>query len=404
MNEREHRILTTHVGSLIRPPELIAYYQAMERALDGGPPVDAAAFEQCVRDSVAQVVRQQAEAGVDLVSDGEFSKSWLWANYTIDRLSGLEHRELDPGDAFFSPIHGKDRRDFAEFYAEYDKSRVFFGRNRSRTRRWTVTGPLRYTGQAAVARDLTNFRDALRGVTVAGGFLTAVAPGSMLPERADVYYRTEEEGLFAVAEALREEYRAIVDAGYILQIDDAYLASWYDMTLSAGGSLDDYRKWATVRIDALNHALEGIPEERTRCHVCWGSWNGPHTTDVPLRAIADLLLRIKTGGYVLEMANARHEHEWRVWADVKLPEGKTLVPGVVGHQTNVVEHPELVAERIVRLAKLVGRENVIAGTDCGFSPGPFQARFHVSIQWAKLRSLAEGAQLATRELWGRAAA
>ncbi len=398
MEERANRILTTHVGSLIRPPDLIALYQQMEKALDGGAPLDNARYQQCLASSVADVVRQQADVGVDLVSDGEFGKSWTWANYAVDRLSGLEHLELKPGEKFRSPIHGKDRSDFAEFYADYDPTRVFFGRERSFARRWVVTGPLRYNGHAALNRDLTNFRNALKAVNVTGGFLTAVAPGSMLPEREDQFYRTEEEGLFAAADALREEYRAIVDAGFILQVDDAYLASWYDM-MQPRGSMDDYRKWAAVRVEALNHALKGIPEERTRFHMCWGSWNGPHTTDVPLRSIVDLLLRVKTGGYVLEMANARHQHEWRVWEDVKLPEGRVLVPGVISHQTNVVEHPELVAERIVRLAKLVGRENVIAGSDCGFSPGPFLKRFHPSIMWAKLGALAEGARLASRELW-----
>jgi 5-methyltetrahydropteroyltriglutamate--homocysteine methyltransferase len=392
------RILTTHVGSLIRPPELVAYYKTMEQALAGGPAVDAAAFEACVTQSIADVVKQQAKVGIDLVSDGEFGKGWLWANYTIDRLSGLEHRALAPGEPPFSPIQGQDRRDFAEFYADYDQTRIFFGRERARTHRWTVTGPLQYTGQAAVQRDVDNLKNALRGVDVAGAFITAVAPGSMIPERDDRYYRTEEEGLFAAADALHEEYRRIVDAGFILQVDDAYLASWYDMMRPAG-SHEDYRKWAELRVDALNHALRGLPEDRTRVHVCWGSWSGPHSNDVPFRDIADLVLKIRTGGYVLEMANVRHEHEWQVWESIKLPPGRYLVPGVVSHHTNLIEHPELVAQRIVRLAKVVGRENVIAGTDCGFSPGPFLRRFHPKIMWAKLDSLVKGARVATAELW-----
>ena len=393
------RILTTHVGSLIRPPELIAYYQAIERALDGGPPVDEAAFETCVRESVGAAVERQAQLGIDVVSDGEFGKSWLWANYTIDRMSGLEQRELSPGEKPFSPIHGKDRRDFAEFYTEYDQTRIFFGRERGRTRRWTVTGPIKYVGQATVARDIAGLKQALAAVTIADAFITAVAPGSMLPERDDRYYRSEEEALFAIAEALQEEYRAIIDAGFILQVDDAYLASWYDM-MPPNGTLADYRKWVGVRIAALNQALKGLPEERTRVHVCWGSWSGPHSTDVPLEAIIDLILTIKTGGYVLEAANVRHEHEWHVWENVKLPDGRCLVPGVVSHHTNLIEHPRLVADRIVRFARLVGRDNVIAGTDCGFSPGPFQRRFHPSIMWAKLETLVAGAKLATKELWG----
>jgi 5-methyltetrahydropteroyltriglutamate--homocysteine methyltransferase len=400
MGGYSERILTTHVGSLIRPPELIGIYQQMERALDGGPSIDEDTYERCLAKSVVNVVQQQATIGVDVASDGEFGKSWTWANYAIDRLSGLEHQELKPGQVFRSPIHGKDRRDFAAFYAEYDPTRVFFGRQHGRSRRWVVTGPIKYTGHKALKRDIENFKTGLRTANVSGGFLTAVAPGSLLPEREDEFYRTEEEGLFAVAEAMRDEYKAIVDAGLILQVDDAYLASWYDMMLPQG-SLEDYRKWAAVRVEALNFALKGIPEDRTRFHMCWGSWNGPHTTDVPLRAIVDLVLKIRVGGYVLEMANARHEHEWRIWESAMLPKGRKLVPGVISHQTNVVEHPELVAERIVRLAKLVGRENVIAGSDCGFSPGPFLRRFHPSIMWAKLGSLARGAQLATRELWPR---
>ena len=225
------KIFITHVGSLIRPPDLIANYQAIQRALDGGPPVDQTAFENCVRESVAAAVERQAQLGIDIVSDGEFGKSWLWANYTIDRMSGLEQRELSPGEKQFSPIHGKDRRDFAEFYAEYDQTRIFFGRERGRTRRWTVTGPIKYVGHAAVARDIAGLKQRSPPSHVADAFITAVAPGSMLPERDDRYYRSEEEALFAIAEALHEEYRAIVDAGFILQVDDAYMASWNDMML-----------------------------------------------------------------------------------------------------------------------------------------------------------------------------
>src|SRR5262249_7635975 len=204
--------------------------------------------------------------------------------------------------------------------------------------------------------------------------------------------------LFAIADALRDEYQAIVDAGLLLQVDDAYLASYYDIIVPPG-TLADYRRWASLRIEALNHALRGIPPERARYHVCWGSWNGPHASDVALKDIVDLILQVRVGGYSLEMANPRHEHEWRVWESTKLPDGKVLLPGLISHSTNVVEHPELVAERITRLAKLVGRENVIASTDCGFAQGPFVQRVHPSIMWAKLRALTEGARIATGELW-----
>jgi len=238
---------------------------------------------------------------------------------------------------------------------------------------------------------------------VVNAFLPVVAPASVVPQHKDEYYKSPEDALFAIADALHEEYKAIVDAGLIAQIDDAYLASYYDVMVPPH-TLADYRKWAEIRVEALNHALKGLPQERTRYHMCWGSWNGPHTNDVALKDIADLMLRINVGGYSLEMANPRHEHEWRVWESVKLPDGKTLLPGLVSHATNIVEHPELVAERIVRLANLVGRDNVIGSTDCGFAQGPFARRVHPSIQWAKLSSLVEGARIASRDLWRRSAA
>jgi 5-methyltetrahydropteroyltriglutamate--homocysteine methyltransferase len=233
---------------------------------------------------------------------------------------------------------------------------------------------------------------------VVDAFMPLVAPASVVPQRTDEYYKTEEEALFAIAEAVREEYKAVVDAGLIVQIDDAFLASSYDVMVPPK-TLSEYRKWAEVRVEALNHALKELPPERTRYHLCWGSWNGPHTNDVPLKDIVDLVLRVNVGGYSLEMANPRHEHEWRVWESVKLPDGKQLVPGLVSHATNIVEHPELVAERIVRLARLVGRENVIASTDCGFAQGPFARRVHPQIMWAKLGALADGARIATKRLW-----
>jgi len=257
-------------------------------------------------------------------------------------------------------------------------------------------------GQAAIRRDIEDLKQAIAGVDVVNAFLPVVAPASVVPARKDEYYKSEEEALFAIADALREEYRAIVDAGLIAQIDDAFLASSYDIMVPPK-TLAEYRKWAEVRVEALNHALKGIPRERTRYHLCWGSWNGPHTNDVAIADIVDLVLRVNVGGYSLEMANPRHEHEWRVWETVKLPDGTTLVPGLISHATNIVEHPELVAQRIVRLAKLVGRDRVIASTDCGFAQGPFARRVHPSIMWAKLGSLAEGAAIATRELWGRSA-
>jgi 5-methyltetrahydropteroyltriglutamate--homocysteine methyltransferase len=386
------RILTTHVGSLIRPPALTD----MLRAAEAGQRVDDTAFAECLEAAVAQVVRAQADIGLDIINDGEFGKTISWSRYVLTRMSGLERRAA-PADPNAMPrgIAGKDRRDFAEFYAAYDRTQGFTSMTG-----WTVVGPIKYTGQAAIQRDIADLKQALRGVPHEGAFMTAVAPGSVIPDRDDRYYRSDETFLSAIADALHEEYRAIVDAGFILQVDDAYLATYYDIIVPPG-SMDDYRRWAVLRVEALNHALRGIPPERTRYHMCWGSWNGPHVSDVGFDEIADLVLKVNVGGYALEMGNPRHEHEWRVWEKVKLPEGRVLLPGVISHSTNVVEHPRLVAERITRLARLVGRENVIASTDCGFAQGPFVQRVHPSIMWAKLRALVEGAQLATRELWPR---
>ncbi|MEX2453484.1 MAG: epoxyalkane--coenzyme M transferase, partial [Rhodospirillaceae bacterium] len=262
------------------------------------------------------------------------------------------------------------------------------------------TGPIAYTGMADLQRDIDNFKAALDGAGVEEGFLPVAAPASVIPDRKDEYYASEEEGLQAIADAMRVEYRAIVDAGLLVQLDDARAAVTYDRMVPPG-SFEDYYRWVARHMEALNYALEGIPAEKVRYHVCWGSWPGPHTTDVPLRRIADLILSVNAGAYVIEGANPRHEHEWKVWQDVKLPDGKVLVPGVISHATNVVEHPELVAERICRYAGVVGRENVIAGTDCGFAQSPLYQRVHPSIQWAKLEALVEGARLASDELWGR---
>jgi 5-methyltetrahydropteroyltriglutamate--homocysteine methyltransferase len=386
------RILTTHVGSLIRPTELLALLEAKR---DGNQVADQV-IADCTAKSVAAVVRQQADIGIDIVNDGEFGKSISWSRYILERLTGFQQRDRKPGDrAFPAATYGKDRRDFAEFYAEYDP-----GQNMVSMTGWAVDGPIRYKGAAALQQDIAALKAAVKGVNVADVFMPAVAPASVAPDRKDEFYRSDEDYLVAVAEALREEYKAIVAAGFILQIDDAYIASYYDVIVPPG-TMADFRKWARRRIDILNHALEGIPEERTRYHVCWGSWNGPHTTDVPFKEIADLVLNVRVGGYALELANPRHEHEWRVWEEIKLPPGRVLVPGVISHQTNVVEHPELVAERIERLAHLVGRDNVIASTDCGFAQGPFVRRTHPSIMWAKLNALVEGARLASGRLWNK---
>ena len=396
------RILTTHVGSLIRPPKLIEFW----RAIEDGKSYDEPAFETCLTESVAEVVRQQAEIGIDIVSDGEFSKGANWAFYVHKRLTGIGVRPAtseEARDPMASMGGGRDHEAFAEFYAEYDAASGLAKRLGNRV---IVNGPIKYSN-TQVSRDIRNLQAGVakvkdRHLSVAG-FLPVVAPASALPGAKIEYYKDEEAYLTALADALHEEYKAIVDAGLFVQIDDAFLPYMHERMVPPMTNAE-YRRWAQRRVDALNHALRGIPEERSRYHICWGSWNGPHVFDVPLKDIVDLLLQVRTGHYSFEAANPRHEHEWRVWQTVKLAPGKILIPGVISHATNIVEHPELVAERIVRLAKIVGRENVIGGTDCGFAQSPFARRVHRTIMWAKLKSLVEGARIATEVLWGKRAA
>jgi 5-methyltetrahydropteroyltriglutamate--homocysteine methyltransferase len=402
MPQSADRILTTHVGSLIRPPKLIEFW----RAIEDGKPYDEAAFEACLTESVAEVVRQQADVGIDIVSDGEFAKGVNWAFYIFKRLSGITIRTAtaaEMADPMASMGGGRDHQAFAEFYAEYDAATGLAKRLGNRV---IVNGPIKYAKQQ-VTRDIANLKAGVAKVQgkhpALAGFLPVVAPASALPGAKIEHYKDEETYLMALADALHEEYQAIVDAGLQVQVDDAFLPYMYERMVPPM-SKSDYRRWAELRIAALNRALAGIPEERSRYHICWGSWNGPHAFDVPLKDIIDLLLQVRVGHYSFEAANPRHAHEWRVWETVKLRPGQVLIPGVISHATNIVEHPELVAERIVRLAKIVGRENVIGGTDCGFAQSPFARRVHPSIMWAKLKSLADGARIATSALWGKQAA
>jgi 5-methyltetrahydropteroyltriglutamate--homocysteine methyltransferase len=387
MKRSTDRILTTHVGSLIRPPQL----QELLRARQKAEGFDEATYDQCLTQSVADVVQAQADTGIDVVSDGEFGKSISWSQYVLDRLSGFERRPFKPGGNVFQ--RGADRTRFAEFYAELD-AREGVATNMDSV----CVGPISYTGQEELKRDIDNFKAALKNVNVAEAFMPVAAPASVIPDRKNEYYKSEEELIRAIGAAMRTEYKMIVDAGFILQLDDARAATTYDRMVPPA-SFEEYRKWVALHMEVLNDAIQGLPPERIRYHVCWGSWPGPHVSDVPLKDIADLILSVKVGAYVIEGANPRHEHEWVVWKDVKMPEGRLLIPGVVSHATNVVEHPELVAERIVRLARLLGRENVIAGTDCGFAQGPFHRRVHPTVMWAKLEALVEGAHLASKELW-----
>jgi 5-methyltetrahydropteroyltriglutamate--homocysteine methyltransferase len=361
-------------------------------------------------------VRRQAEAGVDIVSDGEFGKA-SWITYLYERVSGLESRQVPlEGTSVLPP--SRDRLAFPGFYEEHD--RQFDQQNRSSlaiadaeeevvqetegpgARIWVCTGLIEYDS-SALQRDLANLKAAVEGVDVVDAFLPVVAPASVYWLHNE-YYGSDEEFVYAVADALKEEYRGIVEAGFQLQVDDAVLMHECDSILSLGGTFEDYRKWAELRVDALNHALEGLPEDRVRYHICWGSWHGPHAYDPPLEDVIDLVLKVKAGAYAMEQANPRHEHEWHVFEKVKLPEGKKVIPGVVTHHTTIVEHPELVADRLIRLANVVGRENVIGGTDCGFAQGAIIQRVHPEIQWAKLEALAEGARIATQRLWGAKAA
>ncbi len=391
MRRSTDRILTSHAGSLPRPDALLE----INRAKVAGEAYDTTAYAARLAASVAEICRKQAEIGVDIINDGEFGKATrgaidygAWQSYAWGRLAGWE-----PGSARQLPALAgrRDRRLFAEFYRELD-STSFLTSSTASGRPPMVTGPIRYTGHDAVRADLANFKAALAAVKAEEGFITSVAPGSFA-RRQNQHYKTDEEYLYALADALKHEYAAIIEAGFVLQLDDPGLPDSWDMA-DPEPSVAEYKKFATVRIEALNHALRDLPEDRIRYHICWGSWHGPHATDLPLAAIVDLLLKVRAGAFSIEAGNVRHEHEWKVWRDVKLPEGKLLIPGVVSHATNVLEHPELVADRIIRFARVVGRENVVAGTDCGLG-----GRIHPQLAWAKLQSLVAGAALASRELW-----
>jgi 5-methyltetrahydropteroyltriglutamate--homocysteine methyltransferase len=387
MKRSTDRILTTHVGSLIRPQAL----QDILRAKQAGQPYDQAAYETCLKQSIDDVVSHQAEIGVDVVSDGEFGKAISWNQYVVERLSGFELRAIPAG--YRPGVPGADRTRFKEFYAELDVREPM-----ANAKMVACVGPVKYIGQHILRRDIDNFKAALKGAKVEEAFMPVVAPSSVLPDRKDEYYKGEAEWLDAVTAAMRTEYRTIVDAGFILQIDDARAATAYDRMVPPG-TFEEYRRWLAKFVESLNCALEGIPEDRVRYHVCWGSWPGPHVSDVALKDIVDLILKVRAGAYVIESANPRHEHEWQVWKNVKLPDGKVLIPGVISHATNVVEHPELIAERITRFANLLGRENVLAGTDCGFAQGTFYRRVHPTVMWAKFEALVEGARLASKQLW-----
>ena len=401
MKRSSDRILVTHAGSLPRPEALRdAWAKPTSR------PQEEAALQALLRQSVADIVAEQLRAGVDVPNDGEFGKPMraaadlaAWGTYIFNRISGFGSTPADTA-APDRAVAGQpmrivgtrwEQREFAEFYAQSTLGVP------STVSRPTCIAPITYTGQDALRHDLENLKAAADANGVKEAFVTSIAPGSleMFCRGQNRHYPTAEAFLEGIANALRFEYRAIVDAGFVLQLDDPGLPDTWDM-LDPHPTLDQYKRYAMLRVEALNHALDGIPEDRVRYHICWGSWHGPHATDIPLRDVVDVMFRVKAQAYSIEGGNVRHEHEWKVWRDVKLPDGKILIPGVVSHATNVIEHPELVADRLLAYAKVVGRENVIAGTDCGLG-----GRVHAQIAWAKLHALAEGARLASEQLWQR---
>jgi 5-methyltetrahydropteroyltriglutamate--homocysteine methyltransferase len=378
------RILTTHTGSLPRPKELLD----LMKARLSGEPVDDAAYNGRLGEAVGAIVRQQVEHGVDVVTDGEQSKLGFSA-YVSERLAGFEPRPRERGGAFAAEVAA-----FPEYYEQYFQRAMTGGGAVARPAPITCVGPISYRGQEAVQRDIANLQAAVQGASAAEVFMPAIAAAHIANNE---YYPTEEEYLAAIADAMHEEYQAIVDAGFLLQVDDPGFAGVF-----SNPALDaaEQQRQGELAVEAINHALRGIPAERVRFHTCYGINEGPRVHDAPLSAMVDVILKINAGAYSFEAANARHEHEYHVWERVKLPEGKILLPGVITHASNIVEHPELIAERITRYAERVGRENVIASTDCGFSSqATYTPEVDPKVMWAKFQAMAEGARLASRQLW-----
>ena len=408
MKLSDTHLRTSHAGSLPRPDDLIAANQA--RAAGA---LAERTFQEKLHASVGDVVRRQRAIGIDTPGDGEYGKAMghrvfygAWWSYSFQRLAGLElaadATELDfpqrrhaPGEIVLTSM--ADRRDRVRFREAYSDPEAGVSMGPIVMRRPICVGPIKYVGQALLKADIENFRAALADADAEEGFMTAIAPGAAARLR-NQYYKSDEEFMFACADALREEYKAIVDAGFILQLDDPSIAENWDQ-INPEPSVAEYRAFTMPRVEALNYAIKGLPKDRLRFHLCWGSWHGPHTTDIPMKHLVDLMLQVNAGSYSFEAANARHAHEWKLWKDVKLPGGKVIMPGIVSHSTNLIEHAELVADRIVNFAEAVGRDNVVASTDCGLG-----GRVHPQIAWAKLEALAQGAELATKRLWRRAVA
>jgi 5-methyltetrahydropteroyltriglutamate--homocysteine methyltransferase len=383
MKRSTDRILVTHAGSLARPADLME----MLLARNEGKPYDSPALARRTREAVAEVVRRQIESGVDIVNDGELGKS-NFSRYTRERLGGIVER---PAGANFKPtsIFGRDMLEFTDYFNRGGRTSI--GHH---ARVFYCVEPLKYIGQQEVQSDMANLKAALEGTNVTEAFLPAVAPGTMEHWMKNEHYPTTETYLFAIADAMRDEYKAIVDAGLVLQIDDPDLADAWQMHPEM--TVAEYRKYQEMRIDALNYGLRDLPIERIRFHMCWGSYHGPHKYDIPLKEIADLILKVRAGAYSIEASNPCHDHEWRVWKEIKFPEDKIFIPGVVGHYSDFIEHPRAIADRLVRYAQIMGCENIIAGTDCGIG----SRVGHPQVGWAKFQAMAEGARLASEELWG----
>jgi 5-methyltetrahydropteroyltriglutamate--homocysteine methyltransferase len=386
MKHSVDRILTTHAGSLPRPDDWLA--MMIERDKTGK--TDAAAYVARNRQAVSDIVKKQLALGIDVVDDGEQGKP-SFVTYIHERLGGFE-----PGGPRGSPWAGsREVKAFPEYYEAMARA----GGGPGAATKMICTAPITYKGQASLQNDIDNFKAALKGAEPADAFIPAISPANVEEWQKNAYYKTQEEYLFAIADALHVEYKAIVDAGFLLQIDDPRFATYYALSEV---TLADCRKWAEVRVEALNQALKGIPEDRVRFHTCYSINMGPRVHDMELKDLVDIMLKIRAQAYSFETANPRHEHEWKVWETAKLPNGKIIIPGVISHTTMLVEHPELIAQWIVRFAKIVGRENIIAGSDCGFATFATSHEIHPSIVWAKLGALTEGARIATKELWGRA--
>jgi 5-methyltetrahydropteroyltriglutamate--homocysteine methyltransferase len=388
MKRSTERILTTFVGSLARPTDLIETLKTKE----SGQSYDRHAFAVRVRSAVAEAVRRQAEAGVDIVSDGEQGKAGF-VIYIGERLTGFEPRPAAPRAGPW--VGSREVMDFPEYYEWYSRWR---GASVGPPTCFVCTAPIAYKGQEFLQRDIANLKAALQGVSVEEAFMPATSPADVEAHRKNEYYPTEEAYLYAIADAMRDEYKAIVAAGLLLQVDDPRLVTYYNST--PGSTVEQCRKWAELRVEALNYALRDIPPEKVRFHTCYGINIGPRIHDMALKDIVDIMLRVNAGAYSFEAANPRHEHEWRVWEGAKLPHGKVLIPGVITHTSNIVEHSDLVAERLVTYARIVGRENIIAGSDCGFSSqATAEPEIHPSVVWAKFKAMGVGARLSSEEVW-----